>query len=50
MTAFSLIERVPVAGWVADQLLIRRLNQLLVNYGHAEYTTDPAKYKDAKAL
>ncbi|MCK5874119.1 MAG: DUF2236 domain-containing protein [Alcanivoracaceae bacterium] len=50
MTAFSLIEKVPVAGWVADQLLIRRLNQLLVNYGHAEYTTDPAKYKDAKAL
>ena len=49
MTAFSLIERVPVAGWVADQLLIRRLNQLLVNYGHAEYTTDPTKYKDAKA-
>ncbi|MDF1630292.1 MAG: oxygenase MpaB family protein [Alcanivoracaceae bacterium] len=49
MTAFSLIERVPVAGWVADQLLIRRLNQLLVNYGHAEYTTDPAKYKDVKA-
>lgn len=49
MTAFSLIERVPVAGWVADQLLIRRLNQLLVNYGHAEYTTDPAKYKDARA-
>jgi hypothetical protein len=49
MTAFSLIERVPVVGWVADQLLIRRLNQLLVNYGHAEYTTDPAKYKDVKA-
>jgi hypothetical protein len=47
MTAFTVVEKVPVAGWVADQLLIRRLNQLLVDYGHAEYTTDPAKYKVA---
>lgn len=49
MTAFTLIEKVPVAGWAADQLLIRRLNQLLVEYGHAEYTTDPAKYRQASA-
>jgi len=49
MTAFSMIEKVPVAGYIADKVLIQRLNRLLVNYGHAEYTTDPAKYKEAKS-
>jgi len=49
MTAFSMIEKVPVAGYIADKVLIQRLNRLLVNYGHAEYTTDPAKYKETNS-
>mgnify|MGYP005753233631 FL=1 len=48
ISAFNMIERVPVAGEMADRLLIRRLNQLLVSYGHAEYTTDPDRYRDAR--
>lgn len=40
-------ERIPVVNEVADLLLVRRINQLLVSYGHAEYTTDPAKHRAA---
>jgi len=47
MAAFTLLDKVPIAGKAADQLLIHRLNKLLVSYGHAEYTTDPSKYKEA---
>jgi hypothetical protein len=49
MAAFSLAQRLPVINDIADSLLTQRLNQLLADYGHAEYTTDPAKYRDAKA-
>ena len=45
MTAFSLAKRLPGIGWLSDRVLIHRLNQLLVGYGHAEYTTDPNRYR-----
>lgn len=48
LTAHAMIQRIPVIRGVADKALIARINQLLVSYGHAEYTTDPARYK-AKA-
>ena len=39
-----LIERIPIANQIADHFLVGRINELLASYGHAEYTTDPAKY------
>ncbi|MBA2706941.1 MAG: hypothetical protein H0U59_03950 [Gemmatimonadaceae bacterium] len=37
-------ERIPVVNEIADVFLVRRINELLVSYGHAEFTTDPAKH------
>lgn len=47
MTAHTIAERIPVVNQLADWLLVRQINDLLVSYGHAEYTTDPAKYRSA---
>lgn len=47
MLAHTLAERIPVINELADHLLVRDINRLLVAYGHAEYTTDPAKYRSA---
>jgi hypothetical protein len=41
------VERVPIARRLADARLVEEINQLLVGYGHAEYTTDPARYRAA---
>jgi hypothetical protein len=49
LTAHKIIERVPIARHLADKVLVRKLNEMLVSYGHAEYTTDPAQYKEATA-
>jgi hypothetical protein len=43
--AHTVFERLPVVDAVADHFLVMRINRLLVDYGHAEYTTDPAKYR-----
>lgn len=48
LTARRIVERIPLLGSISDKILIRELNELLASYGHAEYTTDPAKYKEAK--
>ena len=48
LTAHMALQYVPIARHLADKVLIERLNELLVSYGHAEYTTDPAKYTEAK--
>jgi hypothetical protein len=45
VVAHTLFERFPVIDGVADHFLVERINRLLVDYGHAEYTTDPAKYR-----
>jgi ER-bound oxygenase mpaB/B'/Rubber oxygenase, catalytic domain len=42
-----LAARVPGARELADKQLVRRIDQLLVSYGHAEYTTDPERYRAA---
>lgn len=45
--AFHLIAlKVPGLEEFADKQLIRKINQLLVDYGHAEYTTDASQYSD----
>lgn len=49
LTAHLALQKVPVAGSIADQFLIRRLKQLLKEYGHAEYITDVSNYTDGDA-
>jgi hypothetical protein len=40
-------EHLPIVNKIADAKLVEQINQLLVSYGHAEYTTDPSKYRSA---
>ena len=47
LAAYSLAMRIPVVDGLADRTLTRRLNGLLKDYGHAEYSTDAAQYKPA---
>lgn len=49
LASHMIFERLPIIDQIADHFLVERLNQLLVNYGHAEYTSDPAKYRAAAA-
>lgn len=45
----AIAEQIPVVNHFADRFLIDQLNDMLVSYGHAEYTTDPTKYKEEKS-
>ncbi|HVK99323.1 MAG TPA: hypothetical protein VM553_05890, partial [Dongiaceae bacterium] len=45
--ANRVIQDIPIANRILDKRLIRRIDDLLVDYGHAEYTTDPSRYKDS---
>jgi hypothetical protein len=45
LVAHIAAERIPIVEGLADKLLVARINELLVSYGHAEYTTDPAKHR-----
>lgn len=47
MAAHTVAARIPVVNKLADKLLVSEINDLLVSYGHAEYTTDPEKYRNA---
>lgn len=42
-----IAEDIPFARDIADKALIRRIDDLLAEYGHAEYTTDPSRYKES---
>ena len=44
LIAYRTLQDIPVANKVADKILVRRINELLVDYGHAEFTTDAAQY------
>ena len=46
VAATRVIQDIPIANRFLDKLLIRRIDDLLVEYGHAEYTTDPSRYKE----
>ncbi len=48
MVATHIIQEIPVASGILDHYLIRQIDNLLAEYGHAEYTTDPSRYKDVK--
>jgi hypothetical protein len=41
---YALAENVPYVAELADRQLVERLERLLRSYGHAEFTTDSAKY------
>ena len=43
---YALALRTPGLKEWADKRLIKKLDRLLVDYGHAEYTTDASKYHD----
>lgn len=47
LASHMLFERLPIIDTIADHFLVARLNNLLVSYGHAEYTSDPEKYRAA---
>jgi hypothetical protein len=42
---FQLAEQIPGVREVATALLVRQVNDLLVQYGHARFTTDATKYR-----
>jgi hypothetical protein len=43
---YSLALRIPGLREATDRRLIRKIDKLLIEYGHAEYTTDASKYHD----
>jgi len=45
MIATRIAQRIPVVDNLVDQMLIKKINRLLVEYGHPEYTTDSSRYK-----
>jgi len=47
LASHMFFERIPIVDAIADHFLVERINQLLVGYGHAEYTSDPEKYRAA---
>ncbi|RLT89351.1 MULTISPECIES: oxygenase MpaB family protein [unclassified Ketobacter] len=47
--ATRVAQRIPVVDNIVDQVLINKINRLLVEYGHPEYTTDASKYQDKQA-
>ncbi|HVK99322.1 MAG TPA: oxygenase MpaB family protein [Dongiaceae bacterium] len=49
LVAHRIAEDIPFARDIADKILIRQIDDLLVEYGHAEYTTDPSRYKEASS-
>jgi hypothetical protein len=49
MAAYRLAGQIPGLAVIADARLVRRLQQQLAAYGHAEFTTDATQYKPATA-
>jgi hypothetical protein len=44
MSAYAIAARIPGLRDAADRSLVRKLRKQLARYGHAEFTTDAAKY------
>lgn len=42
--ATKVAQRIPVVNRLVDRVLVKKINRLLVEYGHPEYTTDPSSY------
>lgn len=47
LLAHMAAERMPLVNELADARLVERIDELLVGYGHAEYTSDPSRHKAA---
>lgn len=45
MKAFELADHAPGLKTIADKVLVRRMRRLLRRYGHAEFTSDAARYR-----
>ena len=45
IVAHRIAMTLPVINGLADQRLIKKINHLLVEYGHPEYTTNPEQYQ-----
>jgi hypothetical protein len=50
MAAYKLADQVPGLRDVADKILVKRVRGLLKRYGHAEFTSDPSKYKPTQGV
>jgi hypothetical protein len=46
---YGIACRLPGVAEVADRMLVRKLERMLANYGHAAHTTDAAAYRPAVA-
>jgi ER-bound oxygenase mpaB/B'/Rubber oxygenase, catalytic domain len=49
MTAYAIAARIPVICDAADRSLVRKLTKQLASYGHAEFSTNADKYRQAHA-
>jgi len=45
VVATKVAQRIPVIDGIVDRMLVKKINRLLVEYGHPEYTTDASSYK-----
>lgn len=45
LLAHRIAMEIPVLDNIADRFLVNKINQLLIEYGHPEYTTDAAQYQ-----
>lgn len=45
---YRLASRIPGLRGIADRRLVRRIQNLLKDYGHAEFTTDASAYRPAQ--
>lgn len=48
LMAVYALQEFPLTRRAIDQALIRKIDDHLADYGHAEYTTDPSRYADAQ--
>ncbi|MGY3694003.1 hypothetical protein ACVIGA_004083 [Bradyrhizobium sp. USDA 3240] len=49
LALYRLASRIPGLREAADRRLVKRIESLLKDYGHAEFTTDAAAYRPAQA-
>jgi hypothetical protein len=45
---YAIAARTPGLREATDRMLVRKLEQMLRDYGHAEFTSDAATYRPAK--
>lgn len=48
LNAHLLMQHIPIVSDIADRFLVKRLNELLVQYGHPEFVSDGSNYTYGK--